>query len=408
MNILEANNSPIIMESLNALFEFATEGILITNKQGEIIRINPSALKMFRYEKDTELIGKKIEVLIPQRYNESHKKERETYHHHPKNRPMGANTELHALRKDLTEFPVEISLSYYNKDNETMVIAFIIDITERKKYHDSIINFTHSLEQKVEERTKNLQNALKNLESSKEQLSESLKKEKELNEMKSRFVTMASHEFRTPLSTILSSTSLIGKYTNSEDDDKRQKHVSRIKSAVANMNLILNDFLSAERLEEGKALVNLSAFSYPELVHEVINEINSILKENQTINYEHTGTEDIYSDKHKIRNILINLISNAIKFTADGKEITIKTGVENKNIYLLVRDQGMGIPEDEKKYLFDRFFRAKNATNIQGTGLGLNIVKKYVEALNGDITYKSELNIGTEFEINIPNTHKSI
>lgn len=395
------------MESINALFEYATEGILITNQKGEIIRINPSALKLFGYSVD-ELIGKKIEVLIPKRFAHSHIEKRENYYEHPKPRAMGKNIELFALKKDNTEFPVEISLSYYKKEEETFVIAFIIDITERKKYHDSILKLTHSLEQKVEERTKILKEALINLEASKQQLSESLEKEKELNEMKSRFVTMASHEFRTPLSTILSSTSLIGKYVTAEDDEKRQKHVSRIKSAVANLNLILNDFLSAERLEEGKALINLSTFSYNDLVNEVINEMHNLLKENQQIHYKHKGLELIYTDKQKIKNILINLISNAIKFTAAGKSINVATAVDDKIITLTVADQGLGIPADDQKYLFDRFFRAKNVTNIQGTGLGLNIVKKYVEALNGEINYESTLNEGTTFNIIIPISEEEI
>lgn len=395
------------MESINALFEYTTEGILITNQKGEIIRINPSALKLFGYSVD-ELIGKKIEVLIPKRFAHSHIEKRENYYEHPKPRAMGKNIELFALKKDNTEFPVEISLSYYKKEEETFVIAFIIDITERKKYHDSILKLTHSLEQKVEERTKILKEALINLEASKQQLSESLEKEKELNEMKSRFVTMASHEFRTPLSTILSSTSLIGKYVTAEDDEKRQKHVSRIKSAVANLNLILNDFLSAERLEEGKALINLSTFSYNDLVNEVINEMHNLLKENQQIHYKHKGLELIYTDKQKIKNILINLISNAIKFTAAGKSINVATAVDDKIITLTVADQGLGIPADDQKYLFDRFFRAKNVTNIQGTGLGLNIVKKYVEALNGEINYESTLNEGTTFNIIIPISEEEI
>lgn len=401
MNIVGNNNDRIIMESLNALFEFATEGIMITNQKGEIIRINPSALKMFGYEKG-ELVGEKLEKLIPKRFADSHPKHRENYNNSPRSRAMGKNLELYGLRKNFTEFPVEISLSYYRNEDETFVIAFIVDITERKKYHNSILQLTHSLEKMVEERTKNLQEALKDLEESKQQLSDSLKKEKELNEMKSRFVTMASHEFRTPLSTILSSTSLIGKYTTTEDDEKRQKHVSRIKSAVANMNLILNDFLSAEHLEEGKVLVNLSLFSYTELVQEVINEIKTLLKEGQNIIYHHTGNDEIYSDKQKIRNILINLISNAIKFTSEGKVITVTSKTEKLSFRLAVADKGIGIPKEEQKYLFDRFFRAKNVTNIQGTGLGLNIVKKYVEALKGEISFKSELNKGTEFSIILP------
>jgi signal transduction histidine kinase len=316
---------------------------------------------------------------------------------------MGKNMTLFAKRKDNSEFPVEISLSYYKKDDEQFAIAFIIDITERKEQEDRIITLNQNLEKKVKERTNVLQEALLELENSKEQLSEALEKEKQLNDMKSRFVTMASHEFRTPLSTILSSVSLIGKYVTTEDDDKRQKHVQRVKSAVTNMTLILNDFLSAEKLEEGKIFVRKESVTLPKITKEILTEINGILKPGQVVNYTHQGFEEALLDVQMIRNILLNLISNAIKFSADNKTITVATSISDNETIIKVVDQGVGIPKEEQSHLFERFFRAKNVTNIQGTGLGLNIVVKYLEAMNGKIDFTSELNIGTTFIITIPN-----
>lgn len=389
------------MESLNALFEHATEGIIISDKTGKIVRANPSAERLFGYLHG-ELNGRVIEDLVPRKFKDRHEKERDGYNKNPHARSMGKNMDLYARRKDDREFPVEISLSYYKTGEETLVIAFIIDITERKKHQENILKLNQDLERKVEERTKVLHEALIELENSKEQLSQSLASEKELNDMKSRFVTMASHEFRTPLSTILSSISLVNKYEHGENTEKVEKHVQRIKSAVTNMTLILNDFLSAEKLEEGKVLVRLEEGNLPGLAKAIISEVQGILKPGQTISYTHEGRPDTCFDQQIMRNILLNLISNAIKFSPENKSIKVVTHITNKEIEIQVADEGMGIPRDEQEHLFERFFRSKNATNIQGTGLGLNIVAKYLEVLNGKIKFESELDKGTAFYITIP------
>ena len=310
---------------------------------------------------------------------------------------------LFGLKKDNSEFPVEISLSNYKKDNELYVIAFIIDITERKLAEEKIKQINAQLEVKVSERTKVLQEALIELENSREQLSKALEKEKQLNDLKSRFVTMASHEFRTPLSAILSSVALIDKYKKEEEDEKRKKHVDRIKSSVTNMTLLLNDFLSAERLEEGKIFANKVEFSLTELIEDVIADIKNLTKKEQQVTYHHSGFLLVKSDKQMVRNILLNLLSNAIKFSNDDGKISIASSVNSNEFVIEVKDNGIGIAEEDQSYLFERFFRAKNAINIQGTGLGLNIIVKYLEALEGKIHFKSKLNVGTTFVACIPN-----
>ncbi len=390
------------MESLNALFMHATEAIIVSDKTGKIIKANPSSEKLFGYGLG-ELLGKTIEDLVPMRYREKHTGHREGFNKNPHARSMGKNIDLFARKSDNSEFPVEISLSYYKQGEDTFVIAFIIDITERKKHEEAIKKLNINLEKKVDERTKVLHEALMELESSKEQLSKALETEKELNDMKSRFVTMASHEFRTPLSTILSSISLVSKYNESEADEKIQKHVIRIKSAVTNMTLILNDFLSAEKLEEGKVFLRKEHVDLKHLANEVLSEITGILKSGQKVNYKHEGMNLGLFDKQMVRNILINLLSNAIKFSPENKIISLETNISPNEIKIMVADQGVGIPKEEQEHLFERFFRAKNVTNIQGTGLGLNIVGKYLEAMKGKIEFLSELNVGTTFTITIPN-----
>jgi PAS domain S-box-containing protein len=388
------------MESLNALFEYATEGIIISNTFGKIVRANPSSERMFAYNPG-ELTGKLIEDLVPRKFQSKHVNNRQKYTESPHARAMGQFQDLFARRKDDTEFPVEISLTYFKSHGELQVIAFIIDVTERKKYEESIKRLNLNLEKKVEERTKVLQEALIELENSKEQLSKALANEKELNDMKSRFVTMASHEFRTPLSTILSSISLVNSY--SQNDEKVTKHVSRIKSAVTNMTLILNDFLSAEKLEEGKVFIRLEEFDIERLANEVINEIQGILKTGQTVNLLFKGSCLVCFDKQMIRNIFLNLISNAIKFSLENKSIHLTIENDLQNTTIVIADQGIGIPIEEQGHLFERFYRAKNVTNIQGTGLGLNIVSKYVDTMQGSIEFESQLNIGTTFKITLPN-----
>ncbi len=389
------------MESLKALFEYATEGIIIANRLGKIIRANPSSERLFGYETD-ELINQKIEVLVPTRFEHSHQKHRDSYNQNPHPRSMGKGLDLCGKRKNGSEFPIEISLSHYKSNNEQYVIAFIIDVSERKLAEEKIKRVNAELELKVEERTKILKETMHELEVSKDELSIALEREKELNDMKSRFVTMASHEFRTPLSTILTSASLIGKYKTAEEEDKRRKHVDRIKSSVSNMTLILNDFLSAGKLEEGKINTNLVSINIPTYINETINELSNFLKPGQEVNYSHDGKEDFICDKQFLKNIIINLVSNSSKFSLENQTIEIITINKSSELQIVVKDYGIGIPFDEQKSLFERFFRAKNALNIQGTGLGLSIVAKYVEVLNGTIKFESELNKGTVFYINLP------
>lgn len=400
-------------EGLEALFEFATEGILVADHTGTIIKTNPATERMFGYGKK-ELIGKKVEVLIPSRYAHKHTEHRGKFNENPHARSMGATMDLRARRKDGSEFPVEISLSPFEASDGKFVIAFIIDITIRKKAEEAVIQQKKELEQlnanlesRVQERTLILQEAIAELNRTKEELNEALHKEKELNDLKSRFVSMASHEFRTPLATILSSLSLATKYSEKGDKDNQHKHVSRIKSSISNLTDILNDFLSISKFEEGKITASPEPLDLQEFVTEVLKEIQSISKEGQKINYTHSGENTIVSDKKFLKHILFNLLSNAIKFSPANKPIELKTEVKNNQVTLSVKDSGIGISEEDQKHLFERFFRAHNATNIQGTGLGLNIVSKYVEMLGGSIRFKSILEKGTTFIINFPNGNKN-
>ncbi len=404
-------------EKFEALFQHASLGILIVDQQGKIILANNFLLKQFGYSDIAELIGKPIEVLIPARFHHHHVGYRDKYIAHPQNRPMGLGMDLAGIKKAGDEFNVEVSLSNYKSNDASFVIAFINDITKRKQIENAVLEqrkeletvnlqieaLNNELEQKVTLRTSQLEAAMKALEESKDELAQALDKEKELSDLKSRFVSMASHEFRTPLSTVLSSASLLAKYTEAEEQEKRDKHILRIKSSVHNLTDILNEFLSIGKIEDGKIITHYSAFNVQELLTIICSELQGIAKKQQHIIFNHSGDTNVYLDMTLLRNIFINLLSNAIKFSAEGGVIEVSSSVNAHDIVFGVKDHGMGISQEDQEHLFERFFRAKNATNIQGTGLGLHIVGKYVELMDGHIECKSELEKGTTFTISFKN-----
>lgn len=539
-------------DSFHALFNYASIGILITNAKGEIQMANRYIDAQFGYGPG-ELIGKKVEVLIPKRYAARHEKHRTGYSDNPHSRPMGLGMELCGVRKDGVEFPVEVSLGHYKIEEESYALAFVNDITQRKETEQAIIELNTHLEEKVKEGTQSLAitvaqlgNQIKeterkdaelervnsflnniwnhagaiifvsdgdgliqffnpaaekalgyhaadvvnkmntvyfhdseelmrkaeelstylgehvkpgfevfvrlaelnrgnnqecyylrkdgsrfyvslNLTALKEadgsisgylgiaidisdkkraetELVAALEKEKELNELKSRFVSMASHEFRTPLSAVLSSAYLLSRYQKTEEQPQREKHIQRIVSSVTLLTEILNDFLSVGKIEEGNILPNYRDYSIKEQMSEVLHDVQHLLKKDQQIAYEHKGkVESVHLDTSMMKHIVTNLLSNAVKFSPEATVVELVTERSGKKLTLTVTDHGMGIPEEDLDSLFKRFFRSSNATNIQGTGLGLHIVSKYTELMNGKIECRSKLGEGTTFTITFLN-----
>lgn len=277
------------------------------------------------------------------------------------------------------KFPIETKDAVY-------IGGWAIDISEESKLRQ------------------NLSDSLVKLKASETILKDALEKEHHLNDMKSRFVSMASHEFRTPLSTILSSIYLLERYTTTEQHAYRLKHTSRIKEAIQHLNDLLEDFLTLGKLEEGKTGVNLKSFDLRVLVAGVVEELELIKKNGQQIHVSYTGPNQITSDKHIVRNILLNLLNNALKFSGENKSIELKASHKNNLVRIVVKDQGIGVSKADQDHLFQTFFRGKNAQNIQGTGLGLNIVKQYLALLKGSIEFESELDQGTTVSISFPST----
>ena len=264
---------------------------------------------------------------------------------------------------------------------------------------NQLLNINKKLEFEIQER-KSAENALLEKEKA---LRKAYEREKELNHLKSRFVSMASHEFRTPLSAILSSAELIEAYNDGGQDQKREKHIIRIRSAVNNLTSILNDFLSLSKLEEGKVLSHPVEFMFNDFCNDLLDDILPILKPGQKVISPTDNLKTVLFLDHKLlKNILLNLFSNAIKYSEQGKSIYFEFSMDEKSLYFSIRDEGIGIPSEEQEHLFTRFFRAHNVENIQGTGLGLTIVKRYLELMDGSIHFESHLGVGTIFKISLP------
>lgn len=529
---------------LQALFENASEGIIFTNSKGIIVRVNAAAERIFGYEPAT-LLGKPVETLIPSKLREDHETERKRMTANPELRPKGNGRELPAIRKNGEEFYAEISLSYFCERNEIFYIAFVVDVSERKRQEkiigenlSNISRLNEELDAKIRERTAELQDTMRKLEAVNHDLSKevsdrkkaelrliksqqlyeaiahnfpdgvigvldrnltyvmaggrelqqigfpnghpvghrifdehnselsaqaeitlrsvfsgekitldidlnnnsynliavplpdahgeineilvvmqnitdrkqverrlikTIEKEKELSSLKSKFVTMASHEFRTPLTTMLSSVFLLENYTGQRYEEKKRAHFDRIKRSIRILTELMNDFLSLEKLEEGKVKVVYSPVDVKNFLEDIISEFNPVKKPGQNILLEFSGDNvEVTTDRQLLTNIMHNLVSNAIKYSGENKEIRISARHVNDCLKISVMDRGIGIPEDEQRDIFKRFYRAENAGNIQGTGLGLNIVKKYIKLLNGSINFKSKQNEGATFTIRLP------
>lgn len=410
-------------DTFREIFQGSAEGILMVDAEGIIQLANPVSERMFGYDSG-ELTGKPLEILLPLRYHARHVNFRKQFNENPSPRRMGAGRDLMAVKKDGTEFPVEISLSYKEINKLFVVVAFIIDITERKnaeealkRSEEQLLVYAAELEKKVQGRTEALNSLVHDLEQAnrflQEQISErkkaeeetrkALDKERELNELKTKFVSIASHEFRTPLSTILSSASLISQYKDKNEPEKIDKHIQRIKSSVNHLTAILNDFLSLGRLEEGRIEIEKEMVDITDFLNEIQEEVKPLMKPGQEIKVMVELADIIVPlDKRVVRNIMFNLLSNASKYSGENKTIHITCTQSGTSMIIAIRDEGIGIPESEIRHLFERFFRASNVTNIQGTGLGLNIVKRYVDLLEGTIDFSSLEGKGSTFTITIP------
>jgi len=421
-SILEFEHSVSILKSI---VETAIDGIFMIDTNGIILMVNPAANSLFGYEED-ELLGKDITMLMPSPHREKHSQYVHSYLDTGIKKIIGIGRDIDALHKQGHLFPARLAVSEIILENKHFFTGIIHDKSDVKKAEKQLIQMNQELEELVHERTAELQDAVNRvldtnqllnktivkykeseaaLMHTQEELRKSLEKEQELGILKSRFMSMASHEFKTPLSGILSSASLISKYNQGDQEADRSRHIEKIKSNVTHLNNILTDFLSINRLEESVFEPLISRFSASALLKDLKLEMEGSLKKGQKL-VCHIEDLEISSDKSMLRNILYNLLSNAIKYSDENKTISCNVIPDGDYLKIEIKDEGMGIPEDDQKYIGTRFFRASNAMNVQGTGLGINIVNSYLALLQGTISFISAPGVGTTFTITIPTSYE--
>ena len=372
----ETQNHTVHAEFLDAILEGAIDCIIIINGSGEVVRFNRAAVQLFGFQPE-EIIGHNISKLMPEPHRSEHNRYIDKYAKTRVPAIIGVGREVEAVKKDGTKIPVRLAVSEVKVNGSTYFTGVLHDLSDLKEQQRQVEELTRELEKKVRERTDELQVAINKLlktnkkleheiqerraaetalRKSQIDLKESLEKEKELSELKSRFVSTASHEFRTPLSTILSSASLLGRYTEADQQPKREKHIDRVKNSVRTLTTILDDFLSLSKLEHGEVVLKMEEIDVGAFVREVVDEIEGILKPGQFVTMDdRTDKMRMSTDVTVLRNILYNLLSNAIKYSDEG-EIKCIARKEDHMLVVDIVDHGIGIPSSDQKHLFDGFF----------------------------------------------------
>ena len=394
---------------LQAIINTAVDGIITINTRGVIQTINSAALEIFQYSEE-DVIGNSVSMLMPEPDSSSHDGYIENYHRTGVGKIIGIGRQVEGRRKDGSTFPFRLSISEVKLESGAIFTGIVHDISEQVRAEQDLLKLNESLEEIVTQRTQELENINASLqeevvkrEKKEMEVRDLLEKERELGLLKSRFVSMASHEFRTPLTGIQSAASLIDRYDGKDQGPNRKKLTDMVRTSVRNLTNILNDFLSMDKLHSGKVTTHPSDFSIQELTNEVLEELETTLSDGRSIKSFFSDEKlTVFLDRNIMKNVLLNLLSNAIKYSRSHSEIKIHVASGKEGLSIRIQDEGIGIPEADQKHMFERFFRAQNATNIKGTGLGLNIVKRYLDIMNGNIRFESQENEGTTFFIVIP------
>lgn len=399
----------------SVFFNSLEEGICIVDNQGTILVNNSVLEEIFGYSND-ELLHQSFDILISGNYKANHKEQLHNYFISPSSNRLGEGFAFKGLTKNGDLIDIEIRLNGFNYKGINYAKASLTDISIRRYEENKIREQNYQLQLEVKRHTAELREKVYQLKKANKKLNEEIKKkitaenkavkafhkELELNHLQTKFLSMVSHEFKTPLSGMLTSITLIDKYTAEQDNPNIRNHIHTIKYLIFQLNAVLNDFLNLEKSESKNVQYELSSFYICEFFDQVIQNTNTLLKPGQQFIIERPEEDiEVFHDQAVMNIILRNLIYNAIKYSQENKEI--KVGIKlNKDVFIRIQDNGIGIPDSDQAHIFNRFFRAKNALHFQGTGIGLNIAKHHIEMLGGKISFKSKENKGTTFILKLP------
>lgn len=377
--ILERKRIEEALRILEKAVETIQLGVTITNPEGKILYTNPAEATMHGYTVE-ELIGKNARIFAPSELWKPMGPEQVKQRKHWRRETVN-------VRKDGSIFPVQLVSDLVRDASGNPIAVFTIceDITERKQAEEELKTFAAKLEQKTRE------------------LHEALEKEKELGELKSRFVSMASHEFRTPLASIMAASDILKRYGDQMTSEQKMERLNKIQAEIRHMTRLLEDILVLGKGEAGKLEFNPAPLNLRKFCQNLIHEIEITTQTGHEFIFSYrVPYEEVLLDEKLMRHIITNLLSNAVKYSPAGGPIYFNVSGEKGWIIFQVKDQGIGIPEEDQKRLFEPFHRAKNVGNISGTGLGLAIIKKAVDLHGGTIRVDSKVGLGTTFTITIP------